>query len=185
MPLKAEIQRTLTALSGEVARACGFTHPPRRVLPRRGGGGDCSPEGVIRIGVKELEGPPDRLWQIMAHELAHAQSRGKEHHSIAFWRRLADGLGRARRLELLRFDIGYREGALSVAREFALADLPPRRGFALRSGDVVDRGGSRWIVRRRFRRGGQPHYCLEAPGWTWRAAEEELLSMWAGIRYRR
>ena len=121
----------------------------------------------------------------MAHELAHAQSRGKEHHSIAFWRRLAEGLGRASRLELLRFDFGYREGALSVAREFGLADLPPRRGFALRSGDVVDHGGRAWTVRRRFRRGGQPHYRLDAPGWTWRAAEEELLTTLAGTRCRR
>ena len=118
----------------------------------------------------------DHLWHVMAHELAHAQAEDSEGHSMAFWRRLASGLKRAGRLELLRFDFEYREGALRVAREYRMADLPSPRGFMLKIGElIVDEENRRWRVQRRYRRGGRPHYRLEAPGWIWKGSEEEVL----------
>ncbi len=141
-----------------------------------GGGGDWSPElRVIRIGIQDWRARGDRLWYVVAHELAHAQVDGKEGHSRAFWRRLSDGLKRADRLELIRHDFGYREGALWAAREFGLADVPVPSGFAFEIGtELVDQQGKHWKVKHRFRRSGRPQYRLEAPGWTWRVSEEEI-----------
>ena len=100
-----------------------------------------------------------------------------ERHALAYWARLADGLKRAGRLDLLRHGISYKEGALRVAREYGLVGLPPVRQFSLEIGEVVaDDNGTRWVVRRRFRRTGRPYYQLESPGWRWTDAEEAVLS---------
>lgn len=165
----------LQRLAEEVARACGFAFVPP-VRARRGRGGEWwRTGGYISIGAEELKGQPERLWYVLAHELAHAQARSREGHSPRFWRRLAHGLQRAGRLELLRHDFHYREGALRVAREFGLADVPPRLPFRFRRGDVVqDSRRWLWTVVGRFRRSGQPFYRLRRPGWAWRAPEAEL-----------
>ena len=165
----------LATLSGQVAAACGFARTPPIVL-RRGGGGDWSPSvGVIRIGARELGGTADRLWSLLAHELAHAQAEGREGHTRAFWCRLAEGLRQAGRLELLRLDIGYREGALRTAREYGLDGLPTIRPFAFERGDVFVDGRRRWVIARRFRRAGAPAYRLLAPRWAWSVTEDALV----------
>lgn len=116
------------------------------------------------------------MWYLIAHELAHAQAKGNEGHSRAFWKRLADGLKQAGRIELIRLDFGYREGALRTARECALEDVPARSEFSFEIGHgLVDRQGKSWVVERRFRRAGRPHYRLVSPGWSWRVPEEQLL----------
>ena len=165
----------LQELAEQVADACRFLFVPP-VLLRRGAGGDWSPvRKTIRLGRKDVDKGGDRLWYTLAHELAHAQTESREGHSAAFWRTLAEGLKHAGRLDLLQLDIGYREGALRVAREYGLPDLPPRRVFLFKLGDsVVDDKSRRWTVRRRFRRGGRPVYRLQKPGWTWAAPEERL-----------
>lgn len=170
------LNEKLAELASDVASACGFDYVPA-VLPRRGRGGDWSPEQrVIRVGIRDWTAAGDRLWYVVAHELAHAQVDGREGHSRAFWRRLSDGLCRTGRLELIRHDFGYREGALRAAREGGLVDVPGQREFAFEIGDnLVDRDGTRWVIKRRFRRAGLPQYSLEAPGWTWRVQEEEIL----------
>ena len=159
-----------------IASACGFDFVPP-VLARRGRGGDWSPKlRVIRIGMREWEASGDRLWYLIAHELAHAQAKGNEGHSRAFWKRLTEGLKTAGRIELIRLDFGYREGALWAARESGLDNVPVRSEFLFGIGHgVVDRQGRRWVVKRRFRRGGRPHYRLVSPGWTWRVPEDQLL----------
>lgn len=164
----------LSDLALQVAESCGFTRTPQ-VRLRRGHGGDwLLKERVIRIGRQELAAPA-RLWGVLAHELAHAQGPAREGHKLIFWRRLADGLARAGKLELLRMEVGYREGALKVAREFGLRDLPPLLPFAYAVGDrVALPDGTRWRVLQRFRRAGQPVYRLHAPGWAWTASEEVL-----------
>lgn len=168
----------LQQLAGRVADACGFLYvPPVRL--RRGAGGDWSPERkAIRVGSKDVATGGQRLWYTLAHELAHAQAESGKGHSAAFWRTLAGGLGNAGHLEFLRLDIGYREGALRVAREYGLLDLPPRRVFLFKIGDsVVDDEDRRWTIKRRFRRGGGPVYRLDSPGWTWTVPEETLASL--------
>lgn len=164
----------LNDLALQVAGSCGFPFTPVVHL-RRGQGGDwLLKEQVIRIGRLELAAP-DRLWGVLAHELAHAQAPEREGHKLIFWRRLACGLERAGKLELLRMEVGYREGALKVAREYGLSDLPPLLPFAFAVGDrMALPDGSRWRVLQRFRRGGQPVYRLHAPGWVWTTSEEVL-----------
>ena len=120
LPVTGELDR----LEADVAEACGFEAVPP-VLLRRGAGGDWSPErGTIRIGVDELGRPAERLWFLLAHELSHAQVKAREGHSMQFWRRFARALKRAGRLELIKYDIGYREGALRVAHEDDSVDEP-------------------------------------------------------------
>lgn len=166
----------LQDLGHVVADACGFAIVPR-IRTRRGAGGDWSRSAkVIRIGARELSAYPDRLWHVIAHELAHAQAEAREGHSPKFWNRLAQGLKKAGRLELLRYDIGYKEGALRVARQYSLPNLPPREGFSFEVGKVIsDSKRRRWVIERRFRRGGAPHYRLESPGWVWTTSEEQLI----------
>ena len=133
--------------------------------------------GVIRMGVRELTKSPERLWCVIAHELAHPESVEAGGHSLAYRARFAEGLKRAGRLDLLRRGISYREGALRVAREYGLAGLPPVWQFSSQIGEVVvDHNGTRWVVPRRFRRIGRPYYQLEFPGWRWTDAEEAVLS---------
>jgi hypothetical protein len=123
-----------------------------------------------------LDGDGNHLWYIVAHEMAHAQTELREGHSKAFWVRLADGLEHAGRLELLRYDFGYREAALRVSEEYGLSDVPKRKGFKLALGTVVkDVGGRRWKVVRRFRRAGEPYYRLKTRGWRWTTSEQVLL----------
>src|SRR5688572_15837967 len=122
----------LTVLAASVAGACGFERVPPIVF-RRGAGGDWRYTiGVIRIGRKEVA-DADRLWGVIAHELAHAQATGREAHGLVFWRRLAAGLARAGRLELLRYEFAYRERAMKVAREYGL-DVPDTQSFAFEVG---------------------------------------------------
>lgn len=170
IPSDAAVQ----ALAGEVAATCGFPFVPP-VLLRRGAGGEwLRRERVIRIGRRELGGG-ERLWLLLAHELAHAQGTQHEGHRRTFWRRLAGGLARAGRLELLRQEIGYREGALRVCRDLGLAGLPPVRPFRLAVGQrVIGPDGRTWCVVRRFRRGGVPFYRLHSPRWTWTLPEHAL-----------
>ena len=116
------------------------------------------------------------MWYLIAHELAHAQAEENEGHSRPFWKRLAEGLKKAGRIELIRLDFGYREGALRAARECALENVPARSEFLFEIGHgLADRQGKRWAVERRFRRAGRPHYRLVSPGWTWRVSEDQLL----------
>lgn len=166
----------LAEMVSGVASACGFDFVPP-VLLRRGGGGDWSPTvRAIRVGVREWRASGDRLWYIVAHELAHAQGKGNEGHSRAFWKRLAEGLRAAGRTRLLRLDFGYREGALWAARECGLEDVPVRGEFLFEIGHgLIDRQGKQWVVERRFRRAGRPNYRLLSPGWTWTVPEEQLL----------
>ena len=166
----------LAELASEVASACGFVFVPP-ILLRRGGGGDWSPGSrAIRIGVREWRASGDRLWYIVAHELAHGQGSGNQGHSRAFWKRLTEGLRAAGRIELIRMDFGYREGALRAARECGLENVPARGEFLFKIGHrVVDRKGNRWVVERRFRRAGRPRYTLVSPGWSWTAPEDQLL----------
>ena len=170
------VTRELDRLEADVAEACGFEAVPPVIL-RRGAGGDWSPErGTIRIGVNELSRPAERLWFLLAHELSHAQVKAREGHSMQFWRRFAEALKRAGRLDLIKYDIGYREGALRVAHEHAVPGIPAVAEFKLALGDdVVDGDGRRWVIARRHRRAGQPFYRLESPGWSWEASEESLL----------
>jgi hypothetical protein len=168
----------LDRLAADVAEACNFgAVPPVRL--RRGSGGDWSPErGKIRLGADELRGSPERVWFLLAHELYHAQAGAREGHSMRFWRRLADGLKQTGRLELIKYDIGYREGALQVAHEYGLAGIPAVANFSLGVGEaVVDREGRRWVITRRRRRGGRPYYHLKSPGWVWTAPEGALLKI--------
>lgn len=172
---RSSTEEPLQRLAYEVAEACGFGFvPPVRV--RRGDGGEWHRLlRVIQIGIDELASPPDQLWHLVAHELAHGQERYPERHSAVFWRRLAEGLKRAGRLELLHYEIGYREGALRVAWEYGVADLPPISEFLFEIGDAVeDEESRRWIVSRRFRRGGRPYYQLDCPGWRGTASEGTL-----------
>ena len=166
----------LVGLISQVAEQCGFSYvPPIQV--RRGAGGEwrrVSQE--IRIGVKEMRQGGNRLWYVVAHELAHAQAKSAEGHSLTYWRRLAKGLIRATRMDLIRLDFGYREEALRVAREFGLQNLPPQQDFELEIGDrVTDKDLGVWEVVKRFRRAGRPHYYLERPGWHWKASEDHVL----------
>lgn len=168
----------LERLAAGVAEACAFGFvPPVRL--RRGSGGDWNPEGgKIRLGADELRGSPERVWFLLAHELSHAQSDTREGHSMGFWRRLAEGLKRAGRLELIKYDIGYREGALRVAQEYGVPGIPAVAMFRLGIGEaVVDGKGRRWVIARRRRRAGRPYYHLESPGWVWTAPEGALLEI--------
>ena len=166
----------LQKLARQVAKECGYSYVPQ-IQVRRGKGGEWHPiSRVIRIGVKEVRAGGDRLWYFMTHELAHAQANEAEGHSLAYWRRLAKGLARAGRLDLIRLDFGYREGALRVAREFGLGNLPHQRNFELQIGDTVtDEDERQWRVVKRFRQAGRPRYRLERPGWRWQASEEQVL----------
>jgi len=145
------------------------------VAIRRGSGGDWQMKtGRIRIGRQEL-GNPERLWAVLAHELAHAQATTREGHSNTFWRRLACGLSRAGKLELLRHDIGYREGALKIARAYGLTALPEIIPFSFSIGQqVVTEDNRSWRITRRFRRSGQPVYRLRTRGWVWTVSESRL-----------
>ena len=167
----------LRILAQEVALSCGFAFVPPVYL-RRGKGGDWDPENHrIRIGRGEIDGDPDHLWYVLAHEVAHAQAEGREGHSRTFWVRLADGLKHARRLGLMRYDFGYREAVLRIAGEYGVPDVPGRQEFRLSVGDIVqvcDR--RRWKVIRRFRRAGVPHYRLETRGWRWVTSQTSLLA---------
>ena len=130
----------------------------------------------IRIGRGELEGDDDHLWYIMAHELAHAQGEGRENHSRAFWVRLANALEHADKLELLRYDFGYKEAAIRISEERGLPEVPKRKEFRLALGTVVeDSNGRIWEIVRRFRRAGAPYYRLKTRGWRWTAPEQVLL----------
>ena len=164
-------------LAHEVASSCGFDYVPPFLL-RRGKGGDWNPKlRYVRIGRRELEGDDQHLWYVMAHELAHAQTRQREGHSKQFWNRLANGLVQAGKLELLRFDFGYKEAALGVAEEHGLSNVPKRGEFKLAIGTIVDDvDGRRWKVERRFRRARAPYYRLKARGWVWTTSEMDLLS---------
>ena len=164
-------------LAQEVASSCGFDFVPPIHL-RRGRGGDWDPMiRCVRIGRGELEGDDNHLWYIVAHEVAHAQAERTEGPSKVFWVRLANGLEHAGRLELLRYDFGYREAALRVSQEYGLADVPKRKEFKLAIGTVVyDGDGRRWRVVRRFRRAGEPYYRLKTRGWHWITSEQVLLS---------
>ncbi len=165
----------LAKLVSAVASSCGFDFVPPVAL-RRGGGGDWSPTvRAIRVGIQEWRASGDRLWYVVAHELAHAQTEENEGHSRGFWKRLAGGLLAAGRIELIRLDFGYREGALWAAMEHGLEDVPTRGEFLFRTGQrLVDLKGKRWVVERRFRRAGRPHYRLRSPGWTWTVPENQL-----------
>ena len=167
----------LNELAQEVASSCGFDFVPPIHL-RRGRGGDWNPRiRCVRIGRSELWGDDDHLWYILAHELAHAQAEQREGHSKEFWTRLANGLKRAGRLELLRYDFGYREAALRVAEESGLPDVPKRSKFRFALGTVLEDGGRRrWKIQKRFRRAGEPHYRLNTRGWRWIASEQRILS---------
>ena len=160
--------------------APGYRHEVTRgasTVTSQSAGGDWSRSAkVIRIGARERSAYPDQLWHVIAHELAQAQAKAREGHSLKFWNRLAEGLEKAGRLELLRYDIGYKEGALRVARQYGLPNLPPRKGFSFEVGKVISDGKRRrWVIERRFRRGGAPHYQLKSPGWVWRLSEEQLI----------
>lgn len=112
----------------------------------------------------------------MVSELAHAQAEGREGHSLTFWRRLARGLEHAGRLELLRYDFGYREAALRIAREYGVPDVPSASDFIFEVGDgLVDHQGRHWKVKDRFRKGGRPFYRLEQDRWIWTLSEEGVL----------
>ena len=172
--------KRLCELAQIVASSCGYEVVPPMVF-RRGRGGDWRPrQGIIRVGREELK-CKDRLWGVVAHELAHAQASEAEGHSIAFWRRLAEGLRRAGRLELLRLEVGYREGALRVAREFGLSNLPEVQPFHFLLGERIEtEDGNSWRVRRRFRIGGQPAYRLSSRRWLWTVSESILAAKLAG-----
>ena len=174
-PTRSSAEEELQTRATDVARASGFAHVPPVVF-RRGLGGDWMPkERIVRIGRKEIEAP-ERLWGVLAHELAHAQATGREGHSLRFWRRLAAGLARAGRLDLLRFELGYREGALKIAREYGLSGLPEVRPFSFEVGQRLRApDGVAWRVRQRFRRGGQPVYRLHARRWVWTVSEDFLV----------
>ena len=163
-------------LAHEVASICGFEFVPPVHL-RRGRGGDWNPMNRrIRIGRGELRGDQDHLWYIMAHELAHAQAERKEGHPRAFWVRLANGLEHAGRLELLRYDFGYREAALRISEDYSVPNVPRRREFRVSLGAIVeDSDGRGWKVVRRFRHAGTPYYRLETRGWRWTTSEQVLL----------
>ncbi len=178
MRTDANCAENLTRLAHEVAASCRFQFVPS-VRLRRGKGGDWNPVNChIRIGRAELRGEPDRLWYLLAHELAHAQVANREGHSGKFWARLAEGLRIGGRLELLRYDFGYREGALRVAEEYGVLDVPGIQKFRFSVSDVVeDRDGRRWKIFRRFRRGGVPHYRLATRGWRWVSSEESLIDV--------
>ncbi|MBI4282478.1 MAG: M48 family metallopeptidase [Chloroflexi bacterium] len=166
----------MNRLAQEVASSCGFDFVPP-VNVRRGRGGDWNQmTRRIRIGRGELRGDDDHLWYVVAHELAHAQAERREGHSRAFWVRLANGLEHAGKLELLRYDFGYREAALRVSEEYGLPDVPKREEFRLALGTVVEDGDGRgWKIVRRFRRTGAPCYWLQTRGWRWIASEQALL----------
>ncbi len=163
----------LTALAASVAEVCGFERVPPVVF-RRGAGGDWRHTvGVIRIGRKEVA-DADRLWGVIAHELAHAQASGREAHGLVFWRRLAAGLNRAGRIELLRHDFAYREGAMKVAREYGLY-VPDTQSFAFEVGQqFTTNDGTQWRIRARFRRAGHPIYRLRSRRWVWTVSENLL-----------
>ena len=175
-PVREKAPDSLSQLAREVAEACGYAFVPPTKL-RRGQGGDWRPqEGLIRIGRASLR-DDDRLWGLLAHELAHAQASQRERHSMDFWRRFAEGLQRAGRLELLRYEFGYREGAMRVAREFGLIDVPGRQPFRLSLGaSVKTEDGHQWRVRRRFRIAGEPIYRLTTRGWRWVVSEQILMA---------
>lgn len=177
MGISASRALDLTRLAHEVAASCSFRLVPP-VYFRRGKGGDWDHvNGRIRIGRGELQSGQDRLWYLLAHELAHAQGNGREGHSRTFWVRLAEGLKLAARLELLRYDFGYREGVLRVAEEYGVPEAPRRQKFRFSVADVVeDRDGKRWKVSRRFRWAGVPYYRLTTRGWRWVSSEEGLLN---------
>ncbi|MSQ21834.1 MAG: hypothetical protein EXR53_00790 [Dehalococcoidia bacterium] len=176
MRIGAECADDLTQLAHEVAASCSFQFIPPIYL-RRGKGGDWDPVNRhIRIGRAEMQSDHDRLWYLLAHEIAHAQGNGHEGHSRSFWVRLADGLRLGAQLGLLRYDFGYREGALLVAEEYGVPDVPPLQTFRFAVADVVkDSGGKQWKVYRRFRKAGVPHYRLATRGWRWVITEEGLL----------
>ncbi len=177
-PVRMSANRALDLprLACEVAASCSFLFIPPVHL-RRGKGGDWDPVARrIRIGRAEMQSDLDRLWYLLAHELAHAQGNGREGHSRKFWVRLAEGLRLAARLELLRYDFGYREGVLRVAEEYGVPEVPRLQMFLFSVADVVeDRDGKRWKVLRRFRRAGAPHYRLTTRGWRWVSSEDGLL----------
>ncbi len=176
MRIGANCAGDLTLLAHEVVASCGFRFIPSIHL-RRGTGGDWDPVNRhIRIGRAEMQSDQDRLWYLLAHELAHAQGNDREGHSRRFWIRLADGLRLGGRLGLLRYDFGYREGALRVAEEYGVPEVPRLQMFQFSVADVVeDRDGKLWKVFRRFRRAGVPHYRLTTRGWRWVSSEEGLL----------
>ena len=176
MKTGANCAEDLTRLAYEVAASCSFRFIPPIHL-RRGTGGDWNRANRhIRIGRAEMQSEQDRLWYLLAHELAHAQGNGREGHSRKFWVRLANGLKLAARLELLRYDFGYREGVLRVAEEYGVPEVPRLQMFQFSVGDVVvDRDGKPWKVYRRFRRAGVPHYRLVIRGWRWVSSEDGLL----------
>ena len=79
-------QERLGDLAHEVAWACGFgscrpfEHVGEQALTGRGGRAPHGDQGIDEIA--------DRIWYVIAHELAHAQSVAAEGHSLASWVRL-------------------------------------------------------------------------------------------------
>jgi len=181
-PSLSEEAAYVSRLAQEVASSCGFDFIPPIHL-RCGGGGDWNPmTGCVRIGRRELAGDDNHLWYIVAHELAHAQAKRREGHSRSFWVRLANGLQHAGRLILLRYGYGYRETVIGVAKEYGLPDVPKRKEFKLAVGTFAnDAEDRKWMIGRRFRRGGAPYYRLKTRGWRWVISEEELLNRMSGF----
>jgi len=167
----------LKELAHDVAAACGFGYVPS-VRMRKGKGGTWNASTRrITIGNKS---PPRYVWFVMAHELAHAQGRSDEKHKLSFWRRLAAGLSRAGKLELLRQDFHYKAGCLTVAREYGMADVPATQEFTFSVGDGALIKGRQWCVARRYRRMGAPWYLLECQDgglryFRWDLSEKQLL----------
>ena len=170
---EAELQE----IARDVAAACGFSHVPS-VRMRKGEGGTWNP-GTRRITIGSGNSPR-YVWFVMAHELAHAQGGGREHHKLSFWRRLAAGLSRAGKLELLRHDFHYKAGCLTVVREYGMADVPATQEFTFNVGDGALIKGRQWCVARRYRRVGAPWYLLECQDgglryFRWDLSEKQLL----------
>ena len=170
---EAELQE----IARDVAAACGFSHVPS-VRMRKGEGGTWNP-GTRRITIGSGNSPR-YVWFVMAHELAHAQGRRGEKHKLSFWRRLAAGLSRAGKLELLRQDFHYKAGCLTVAREYGMADVPATQEFTFNVGDGALIKGRQWCVARRYRRMGAPWYLLECQEgglryFRWDLSEKQLL----------
>ena len=69
------------------------------------------------------------------------------------------------------------KGAMRVAREFGLIDVPGRQPFRLSLGaSVKTEDGRQWRVRRRFRIAGEPSYRLTTHGWRWVVSEQILMA---------